>query len=287
MALVGRRSKVRIRCVLAALAVIALSLTCSAAGADGLFTFHSRTIDARAGLSNFHRVVVIGKDNRQTLTEYAKAKHILLLDINRKFSPTGLFSCEGQWATGQLTGANNIVTTASHVFHDKNCKKYQSVKHCFFKPVNSKRRCSVDLSSLIFGCDPDFIDKDWAVAKLDRPVENTNFYDVPLPYIVIPEHQPITQVSYLHKNFKQKGNYPPTAQDCMVRAEQRATYLHDCDTGGGSSGSAQLIGNTLVGINVGECVCDDNRSEFSEKYWNIGVPLRGEFLSSIKKLLGE
>jgi hypothetical protein len=269
----------------AVLAIIAHMFMGCAAGVAASSPLHSYPFGARGNTGILHPVVIIEKDNRQTLPEYAKSNDVNPSEINKKFSPTGLFSCEGKWATAQLTGANNVVTTASHVFYTRQCKRYKFVKHCFFRPLNSARRYRVDLSSLLYGCNPDSRDNDWAVAKLVGRVENASFYNIPSPNIVIPEGQKVTQISYLHKNFKRKGKYPPTVQDCAIRMEKRSWYLHDCDSGSGSSGSAQLIENTIIGINTAESATERDGSTFSNTHWNLAIPLRGEFLNSIRKLL--
>ena len=263
--------------------VIALPFICCATGVVALSPNCYLPLGVGRNVGELHRVVIIGKDGRKTLAEYEKSKNIPLSQVKQRFSPTGLFSCAGTRVTGQLTGSNDVVTTASHVFVNDRCKMYTPLSPCFFKPINSNRHYSVNLSSLVFGCNPGNRDEDWAVVKLNRPIDGASFYDIPSDEIRIRQDKIVTQVTYENNNFKRKGNYPSTVQDCIVYKMYESVYFHDCDTGGGASGSAQLIDNTIVGINIGETTFKG--SDGSDRNWNVGVPIRGEFLNSIKKLV--
>ncbi len=248
----------------------------------------------RANVTDLHRVAVIGEDDRMTFSEYAGIKNLPINRVQKKLSATGIFSCNGADATGQLTGANDVVTTVGHHFFDKQCLRMDEPDSCYFQPLGSMEKFKVKIETLVSGCMPGRRNGDWAVIKLERPVTDASFYNLPTQDFVPANGQAITQVSAYHQNFIRNGATPPTVQPCSIReTNPYGTFKHDCDTGYGSSGSAQLLNvdgstsPTMVALSVSQAkpVYPDG-TPFGPSHYNLAVPVAGEFLKALNKTLG-
>src|SRR6516165_12389031 len=74
-------------------------------------------VEPLATFRDFHRIAAFGSrekgtDKRRTFPEYARETGQTLRQVQSQFSPTGHFACNGHWGTGQLSGSNDVITTA-------------------------------------------------------------------------------------------------------------------------------------------------------------------------------
>ena len=99
-----------------------------AAIASGLCLF--TCLEAQAGparavdLSALHAlplvpVVVFGDHPRLTAEQFASENHLDLSDVKRRHAASGVIHCGNARGAGQLTLADNVITTAAHVLRSE------------------------------------------------------------------------------------------------------------------------------------------------------------------------
>jgi hypothetical protein len=191
-----------------------------------------------------------------------------------------------------------VITTASHHFFDRDCQRVDIPGTCYFQQLGSQKKYLADITTLKSDCVPHRGKGDWAVVKLKKPVSDGRFYRVPESDVELRVGEITMVVSSSQINFKVGEAYPPSVQNCEIKeVTSYGIFLHDCDTGGGSSGSAHLAnsdaGRTLVGINVGFSAEDsaqrpipDGEPFNIDHHYNISIPVAGELLKAIKELAG-
>lgn len=253
--------------------------------------------DLREQSELLHKVVIMGADERKSVADYALGKGFKKNDIpafEEIFSPTGILECGGAFSTAQLTGANNVITTASHTFFSPDCSQRwdDDPNWCTFQLENHKP-VKLDFKSLIANCHRPSRN-DWAVVKLAEPIAGAKFYELPGEDTELNSGEPVVTVTGLRLD-----KYPEkkkTVQQCTIRhaySGGSVAATHDCDTEPFSSGSAQLqsSGNSFVirAIHVGGKLKDDpNKTHKGGDYipsanYNVSVPVNGAFLRAIRQ----
>src|ERR1700731_2231585 len=96
-------------------------------------------------------VVVFGKNSRRSVEEFAAEQKLDPAELRTRFAGSGLIECGDAHGAGQLTLANDLVTTAAHVFFDE--KGASRAKTCFFAIENHGKelRVRIDLGSIAPG----------------------------------------------------------------------------------------------------------------------------------------
>ena len=123
--------------------------------------------------ARLEQVVVFGRDSRRTVEAFAAEQKLDPADLHRKFAASGLIECGAAHGAGQLTLADDLVTTAAHVFFDED--GVPRAKTCtFVNEVDGKEiRTPIDTASIVAGSKNPYAVAavhDWAVAHLMRPV---------------------------------------------------------------------------------------------------------------------
>src|SRR5438067_2020777 len=72
------------------------------------------------------------KDPRRSYEQYAEEEHVPLKQVYEDNSAEGRVECAGEWASGQLTVKNNLITTAAHPFYKDGHPKFQPGEKCYF-----------------------------------------------------------------------------------------------------------------------------------------------------------
>lgn len=233
-----------------------------------------------------HKIAIFGQDGR---TFHAANK------IPSRHKASGEIKCGDFSATAQLTGASDVITTASHVIYDEiGCRKPPS---CTFTPAGG-RPVNVRLDLMLATCineKPDLSNlkpkvdarKDWAVLKLEQPVEGVTPYGIP--------KQPVESTAVLESTHisiaKRDSRTDFSTQVCNLSHRgryKRLPMLNNCDNVGGSSGGAHVDeSNNLLAINVSDfdrktTDPQSNNDEFdSNNRANVSVPLAGEFYDAV------
>ena len=235
-------------------------------------------------------VVVFGQNARRLPDAFA-AEHGLDPDeVTREHVASGLIQCGNAHGAGQLTLADDVITTAAHVFYDENGMPRADA--CSFKVMIDGRESQVpiDLSSIVAGSTRPYdvaVSHDWAVARLTRPVLGVRPYGLASD---IHDNEPVTFVARGHIDWG--GARALSMQDCLLHDQLSPTaeegtreFSFDCDTGDGASGGALMfdrdrsrIGAILVGWRSNHPF---SAVPFSRKHYNFVVTLEGSFRQAV------
>ncbi len=96
-------------------------------------------------------VVVFGKNSRRSVEDFAAEHKLDAAELRTRFAGSGLIECGEAHGAGQLTLANDLVTTAAHVFFDE--KGAPRAKTCFFsiETRGKELRVPINFGSIIAG----------------------------------------------------------------------------------------------------------------------------------------
>ncbi len=119
--------------------------------------------------------MVVGTSGRKTEEKYAAANFARLSDVQNRFAATGRLNCNGHVLSANLTGANNVVTTAAHgIIEPRKCVTRGKIDKCTFtvKVGNVEKVRSVKRVMATGWQCPGSIESedDWAVLILDKPL---------------------------------------------------------------------------------------------------------------------
>jgi len=64
-------------------------------------------------------VVVFGADQRASVEDFARAHNLDAAALKRRYAAAGIIRCGNAHGSGQLTVADDVVTTAAHVLYDR------------------------------------------------------------------------------------------------------------------------------------------------------------------------
>ena len=130
--------------------------------------------------------MVFGDHPRLTAEQFASENCLDLGDVKRRHAASGVIYCGDARGAGQLTLADNVVTTAAHVLFDEHGRLRGDSAHCFFTATVADQEITtaIDVASVVSG-DSDPYAKpavhDWAVARLLRPIKGATPYGVGAP----------------------------------------------------------------------------------------------------------
>lgn len=234
-------------------------------------------------------VVVFGKNSRRGVEEFASEQKLNAAELRTRFAGSGLIECGDVHGAGQLTLANNLVTTAAHVFFDE--AGAPRAKTCFFSiEIRGKEiRVPIDLGSIVAGSfNPYAVAAvhDWAVARLTRPIEGVT------PYSLADAARSNTPVEFVARGHIDWGDGRRLSMEkCLLHDQLSAgeegtrEFSFDCETGDGASGGALVMGtnNPAIGaILVGWRSNKPFRSApFSRSHYNFAVTVEGAFKRAV------
>ena len=234
-------------------------------------------------------VVVFGKNSRRGVEEFAAEQKLDAAELRTRFAGSGLIECGDAHGAGQLTLANDLVTTAAHVFFDE--KGAPRAKTCFFSiEIRGKEtRVPIDLGSIIAGSTNPYAIApvhDWAVARLTHPLEGIT------PYGLADALGPNTPVEFVARGHIDWGDGRTLSMEkCLLHdqlsagAEGTREFSFDCETGDGASGGALVMGPNkpeIGAILVGWRSNKPFRSApFSKSHYNFAVTVEGAFKKAV------
>ncbi len=234
-------------------------------------------------------VVVFGKHSRRSVEEFAAEQKLSAAELHTRFAGSGLIECGDAHGAGQLTLANDLVTTAAHVFFDE--KGAPRAKTCFFLIENhgKETRVPIDLGSIVAGStDPYTVAPvhDWALARLTHPIEEIT------PYGVANATGPNTPVEFVARGHIDWGDGRRLSMEkCLMHdqlaagAEGTREFSFDCETGDGASGGALVMGTNKPAIGAILVGWRSNKpfrsAPFSRSHYNFAVTIEGAFKKAV------
>ena len=264
-----------------------------------VFSFQTNAINipncSKSQLRPFEDLVehvhIVGSDDRMTFDEYAQQKKLPKREVYERFAATGIVNCNDGEFTAQVTGSPSVITTAGHGFFDADCspKTFEACSFFLFGGKSGFVEYPIDMSSIrTGGCPKGNLDRDWMVAKLEKPT-SVRPYKVPNKGIAEPGLN-VIQASSLADNLKPTVKSPRHLSECQIREPSErytSVYKTDCDTGLGSSGSAQLTetadGLYMAALNVAtKKGAKDGDGYDRATSHNYSIALQGDFLAAIQ-----
>ena len=235
-------------------------------------------------------VVVFGKNSRKTVEEFAASHQLDAAALRKRHAASGLVVCGRAHGAGQLTLANNVITTASHVLFDENGKP--RAETCRFEIVDGEATVSVgiDMKSIVAGTrDPYKLAAvhDWAVAKLELPISGPRPYDLAEKADAA---DPVEFVARGHIDWGQARHLSLEAcklHDQLNKSEEGTReFSMDCETGDGASGGAlfdEASGtDKLAAVLVGyRSIRPWSALPFSTQHYNFVVTVEGAFRDAV------
>jgi hypothetical protein len=234
-------------------------------------------------------VVVFGKNSRRSVEEFAAEQKLDAAELRTRFAGSGLIECGDAHGAGQLTLANDLVTTAAHVFFDE--KGAPRAKTCFFSIENHGRelRVPIDLGSIVAGSTNPYAIAavhDWAVARLTHPVEGVTPYGLA---DATGSNMPVEFVARGHIDWGDGRRL--SMEKCHLHdqlsagAEGTREFSFDCETGDGASGGALVIGTNKPAIGAILVGWRSNKpfrsAPFSRSHYNFAVTVEGAFKRAV------
>jgi hypothetical protein len=234
-------------------------------------------------------VVVFGKNSRRSVEDFAAQQKLDAAELRTRFAASGLIECGDAHGAGQLTLANDLVTTAAHVFYDE--KGAPRAKTCFFSiETHGKQvRVPIDLGSITAGSkNPYAIEAvhDWAVARLTHPIDGVT------PFSLADSETSNMPVEFVARGHIDWGDGRKLSMEkCLLHdqlsigAEGTREFSFDCETGDGASGGAVVteankptIGAILVGWRSNKPF---RSAPFSKTHYNFAVTIEGAFKKAV------
>jgi hypothetical protein len=235
------------------------------------------------------KVLVLGKDGRVDADRFATAQKIEVDKLKQSHAASGLIQCGRAHGAGQLTLANDVITTAAHVFFDEH--GMARARTCYFvtEAGSRQRRIPIDMGSIVAGAARPYAVKavnDWAVARLVQPIEDVVPYELADDVTV---DQAVRFVSRGHSDWGDPRRM--SFEACRLRALTNQAksgsreFAFDCATADGASGGAVLLGSDqprLGAILVGWRSNDPSRiSPYSPTNYNFCVSVEGAFRNAL------
>ncbi|MGE4132236.1 MAG: serine protease [Bdellovibrionales bacterium] len=236
---------------------------------------------------------------------YSPAEYSIQKPMDSKLVATlvnavGVMNCDGALNTAQLTGKNDVITTAGHSFYygpapykgRQTCdEEYPPTSNCRFLLLDGTNRSfRVRMETLRKSCVRGDRNSDWAVAKLEGPVKGIQPLALQGSEAVFYSGQSIMMISTVDGN-----QINQMVQDCTVYSYGQSALepiKTDCLTYLGNSGSAQIVrdfhGNYLLGsIHLGHYHPVDRKDlSFNENYnYRYSAEVYGKFLEAIHEVM--
>jgi hypothetical protein len=239
-------------------------------------------------------VVVFGADARATIEDFAVQRRLDPATLHRRYAGTGIVHCGASHGSGQLTVADDVITTAAHVFYDRNGALRADSAHCRFVIETGGEEIStaIEVKGVIAGSTNPYNEDavhDWAVAKLTRPLREAEPYP-----LASPAHESAqTPVLFVARGaIDWQAGRKASMQDCRLRdplqngAEGTREFSFDCAAGIGASGSGlfERDGGGLMAVFVGfRSVAPDRPLPFSAEHYNFAVTVEGAFRRAVER----
>ena len=234
-------------------------------------------------------VVVFGQDARRTTDAFAADHHMDSADLGRAHVASGLIQCGNAHGAGQLTLADDVITTAAHVFFDETGLP-RSQTCTFDTTINGREtHVPIDLNSVVAGSKVPYDvapAHDWAVARLTHGLTGVKPYGIATD---IHADEPVTFVARGHIDW---GNARALSlQQCLMHdqlseaEEGTREFAFDCDTGDGASGGALMLDADMA--NVGAILVGWRSNKpfkavpFSRTHYNFAVTMEGAFRQAV------
>jgi hypothetical protein len=239
----------------------------------------------------FTPVVVFGADQRASVEDFALKRKLDAAALRREYAATGIIRCGNAHGSGQLTVADDVVTTAAHVIYDRNGHLRGDSAHCRFEVEADGQKLSIPLevNGAIAGSTDPYNESavhDWAVVKLVRPLTDATPYPLAAPS----REDPIRLVA--RGSIDWEDGHGMSLQDCHLRdglengSEGTREFSFDCSANVGASGSGLLDGDgkNLVAVFVGyRSVAPDEALPFSPTHYNFAVTVEGAFRRAVER----
>ena len=243
---------------------------------------------------NIFPVVAFGGEGRQDPIGFAKARGLDPAALRRATSASGLVTCGTAHGAGQLTLANDVITTAAHVFFDEAGRFRARSGQCQFLVIVGHEivMTMIDVRSIEAGAHDPYSQtpsRDWAVARLLRPVDGV----APYGLANAAEGLSVRFASRGSVDWRQRSDL--AMQQCTLRQTLEAApdgareVAFDCDAGKGASGGALLDsrGRGLVAVFAGfHSSNPDQAAPFSADHYNFAVTVEGAFRRAILAAAG-
>lgn len=201
-------------------------------------------------------------------------------ESGERYGATGLIRCAGTVGTGQLTLRNDVITTAAHVLI---ASGGQPRGACTFQAGGSAAPVTIDSQSIKAGSQSPLAEpatRDWAVARLTRPVANAR------PYGLAPAGAKpggVLMVAGGNKEADRMGAERCNARGTLTSSSDGVREIAiDCSAAPGSSGAALTAAHRIVGIHVGYRSTDPSRPQaFSATHYNFAITVDGPFRRAV------
>ena len=236
-------------------------------------------------------VVVFGTDGRASVEDFAARQKMNAADLRRHYASTGIVRCGHAHGSGQLTLADDVITTAAHVLYDAEGRLRGDSAHCQFivQAGPDEIATDLDVAGAIVGSTNPYAESavhDWAVVKLARPLREATPYPLSKPVAASP-------VLFVARGAIDWGSGVETSmQSCRLRdgleqgAEGTREISFDCSTNVGASGAGLLDGDGrgLMAIFVGyRSVAPDQPLPFSATHYKFAVTVEGAFRRAVER----
>ena len=239
-------------------------------------------------------VVVFGQDARRLPGAFAAEHELKEADLVRAHEASGLVHCGNAHGAGQLTLADDVLTTAAHVFFDENGVP-RSPSCTFDVTVNgAEMSVPINLASIVAGSTKPYdeeVTKDWAVVRLQHGVAGVKPYGLAQD---IHDDEAVTFVARGHIDWGEAKRL--SMQSCMLHnklsdgIEGTREFSFDCDTGDGASGGALMFDASMSRIGAILVGWRSNRPframPFSTTHYNFAVTMEGAFRQAIYAAAG-
>ena len=236
-------------------------------------------------------VVIFGTDGRASFEDFAAERRVDATALRRRYAGTGLVRCGAAHGSGQLTLADDVITTAAHVLYDHDGRLRGDSAHCQFivQVAGHEIATPLDVEGAIVGSHDPYAESavhDWAVVKLAHPLREATPYPLTTP-------QAASSVLFVARGAIDWGEGHETSmQACRLRdslelgSEGTREFAFDCSTNVGASGAGLLDGEgkALMAIFVGyRSVAPDQALPFSATHYNFAVTVEGAFRRAVER----
>ena len=274
-------------------AFVALALCCFSYASCNAAPFKAPAV-AAAPDARVVPVVVFGQDARRLPGAFAAEHELKEGELVRSHEASGLIHCGNAHGAGQLTLADDVVTTAAHVFFDEN--GVPRSPSCTFDAVVNGAEVSVpiNLASVVAGSTKPYdevVTSDWAVARLLHPLSGVKPYGLAQD---VHADEAITFVARGHIDWGEAKRL--SMQSCTLHdklsdgAQGTREFSFDCDTGDGASGGALMFDASMSRVGAILVGWRSNRPframPFSETHYNFAVTMEGAFRQAIYAAAG-
>lgn len=227
----------------------------------------------------YARAVSMERDLRLEPADYARQAGFEPAGFRSRYGASGLIRCGKAVGTGQITLADNIITTAAHVFFAPGGKPRS--ESCTFEPAHTPGApIAIEMNSIVSGSPRPMEERatlDWAVARLASAPEKL------VPYAVATAPSTPTPVVMFGGGNGPAGRLG--VEQCSTRRvtatapEGIRELAFDCSADHGGSGAALLNEHgEMIGIFIGyRSVNAAAPLPFSDIHYNFAITVEGPF----------